>query len=571
MTPLVRTWTFALLWPLLGLLPSAAAADVPFDFNKEAVASEPRKQLEFLGYKFDEKSGRIVGPDGKVLGVQALHNGLAPYDFHKKPLLDEERTQLLLGGCRPEEDSGHVICLDAQTAVKKAMTELDLAYMRKLGGLQERHAVLERLGAMLSKEPADQPLSAETAAKAQAILKASPAAQLPASLVAALNAPGAKSGALRAQVESAYADSTRFFDGQTGVDDFFKNSRPVTPGYLQPPKSQFFDDDEKKLGLALRDSAQTYFAQSAPGRELLERFKDKDGKVQLPPFLILDLDSRYVATYNQENKTVVVGQAAVVEDIVARAPAAQQAALRAQLKDSKRFNAYLLAHPEAREAFLKQHDCDLYHELTHGWQDRRDRLFDEMGRGNTPSGMHIEYEHEAFLAELRYFHSKLVADPSSVKDNPDLNRYMSLIADFDKWRDGITQEYYQDFPRDAATLPDLQAVQAERVGIARRLMGESLFAKAKEYLKILGMDRGTEELDRVRSDSKKRMDAFQKNDYGQMQKEGTKAVAELFLLKAKQAKYPAERDGYFETAGDYARASGDADLIARVEKARKKK
>jgi hypothetical protein len=172
---------------------------------------------------------------------------------------------------------------------------------------------------------------------------------------------------------------------------------------------------------------------------------------------------------------------------------------------------------------------------------------------------------------LRFFHWKLVNDPASVKASPDINRYMELIADFDKWRDGITQTYYEDFPREAATLPDLQALQAERVGTARRLMGESLYARVSGWLKLLGMGRGSQEAARALSESRKRLDRFQKDDYAGMKKEGVRAVAELFLLKAAEAKLPAERGGYLQTAEEYARASGDAELIERVKRAREKR
>ena len=49
---------FALLWPLAG--PGlAAGAGAPFDFKTEAVAQDVRRQFEFLGYRFDEKTGQV--------------------------------------------------------------------------------------------------------------------------------------------------------------------------------------------------------------------------------------------------------------------------------------------------------------------------------------------------------------------------------------------------------------------------------------------------------------------------------------------------------------------------------
>jgi hypothetical protein len=565
--PLSRRWTFILLWALAGLLPLAAAApDAPVELSQQKITADTRKEFELLGYKFDDKADHILRPDSQPLTEGQLADLVSPYDFHQQPVTDQERMQLLLAPCRFDEPSAHILCLDSKTQAKTPLPKLGMAYMRFQVRVQTGHSLLERLDLLLSGQPADKPVSPEVAAKAKAMLAEGPTDALSPTLVSALNAPGAKAGDLRSQVDKAYTDSTRFFDGQTKLYDRFKEALPVIPGYNErktPP--QFFDDNERKLGQALRESAQAHFAQNPLGQELLAHFKDKDGKISLPPFLLLNIDPRYGAAYNPSNKTIVVNQQYVVDGIT------KDPALRKQLADPQKFAAYMLAHPEAREAFFKQHDIDLYHELTHAWQDRRDPLLSDMNRGDTPGVIHVEYEHEAFLQEMRYFHWKLLNDPNSVKDNPWLSNYMGLLSNFDQWRDGITQQYYQLWPRESATLPTAEGLQQERISTARRLMGESLYQAASEGLKLLGLYRGEQDLTQVQDQSEKRMDQFKKGEYLTMRAQGIPAVAKLYLANAQSAKVPIERTSDLQVAMSYAQASGDKGLIAQVKKAQEAK
>ncbi|MBI3553065.1 MAG: hypothetical protein HY077_11170 [Elusimicrobia bacterium] len=571
MKPLARNRVFALLWPLLAALPavSRAADGEPLDFKKTKVEGEARRQFEYLGYRFEEKTGRILGPDGTTLGLEKFKDLVSPYDFHKVPVPDEERSQLTIEGCRFDEESGHILILDDKTKAKVPLPKLTLEFFQKQSRLAAGHEILERMSLLLSQQPSDKPLPDEVKAQLKSMLERSPGAAVPEALVKAINAPGAAVPEARALVEKAYTDSTRFFDGQQTLGEHFKSAMPVLPGWNKPHKpAQFFDDNERRLGNALRASAQEHFARSPIGQELLDHFKDKHGKVKLPPFLVLDIDERMGAVYNQTNKTVVVNQRYVVDGLTAHLPERERDALRLELKDSKKFAAYLLAHPEAREAFLKQQDVTIFHELTHAWQDRRERLFDEMGRGNTPAVIHLEYEHEAFIQENRYMHWKVLHDPASAKDDPMLPSYMEMLSDFDKFRDGVTQQYYQLFPKNAATLATVNDLQKERVSAARRLMGESLHAGLVEMLRLFGMARGSSQIKRVESSSRKRMEAFLKDEYPRMQEEGRRGIVEVYLLNAQDDKTAIERDSDLLTAEEWAKATQDEKLIERVRKAK---
>lgn len=283
---------FALLWALFGVLPrplAATAPDAPAELSQQKIPADIRKEFEFLGYKFDDKADHILRPDGQALTQGQLADLFSPYDFKQAPVTDQERMQLLLAPCRFDDASAHILCLDAQTQAKSTMAKFSMIYMREQDRLQAGHGLLERLDLLLSGQAADKPVPADVVGKAKAMLAEGPADALPPSLVSAITAPGAKAGDARAQIEKAYTDSTRFFDGQTSLDDWLKAAQPVVPGVggaNQP--AQFFDDTERKLGLALRDAAIAHFEGNPLGRELLNNFKDKNGKYDLPPFLLLN-------------------------------------------------------------------------------------------------------------------------------------------------------------------------------------------------------------------------------------------------------------------------------------------
>lgn len=168
-------------------------------------------------------------------------------------------------------------------------------------------------------------------------------------------------------------------------------------------------------------------------------------------------------------------------------------------------------------------------------------------------------------------HWKVMHDPAAAMNDPNLARYTEFITNFDKFREGVAQQYLELFPKDAATLSTVEDLQHERVSIARRLMGENLHSAAVELLKMVGMARGEAELERVQSDQQKRTAAFVKDEYPKDQQEGYRGMAELYLLKAQSDKTPIERDNDWNAAEAWAKATGDKALIDRVEKAKEKK
>ena len=82
--PFLRKSAFAALWAASGLLPLwlwASPADEPVDYTKETISKDTRGAFEFLGYAFDSKTSRILGPDGAPLTLAGFRDRTAPADF----------------------------------------------------------------------------------------------------------------------------------------------------------------------------------------------------------------------------------------------------------------------------------------------------------------------------------------------------------------------------------------------------------------------------------------------------------------------------------------------------------
>ncbi|MDD5629158.1 MAG: hypothetical protein PHU21_08835 [Elusimicrobia bacterium] len=545
----------------------AAPAAPPPSAQVQPLTDDERTGFKFLGLRIDDKTGQVFKADGAALTPAELARYRGPYDFHKEPLNDDEKDDLLYSGNRFDEDTGHILSV----ADKKPLTVLAIEVSRRNTLLGQKHAILERLSVVLSQQEPGKPLSPQAQAQVKALVDAYPGA-LPPSLVKTLTTPGLTASALNADALKAYEDSTRFFDGQTTLKDLVENALPVqAKPYSSYSDKVYFDDSEKRLGGMLRTAVQGELAKNPAGQELLDHFRNKKGEVELPNFLILNIDPKAMASYSSSNKAVTFNQKLIVEALAQELPKDKQAALRKELADSRKFAAYLLAHPEGLQKSVAANGTTFLHELTHAWQDRRDRLMVEVNRGNMPGVMFLENEHEAFLAEMRWLHARLIADPAGSANEEMLESYRQFIVNPDLWRNDISQRYLANWPQFAATLPTAQDLQKQRISTARRLMGEGLYQRVVQGFKVLVMERGTQEMRTVESANRKRVAEFDKTRYPAMRAEGMRALAELYIAQAEKAKGAGDREEALDTAWAYALQLKDEPLTARIEALRAKK
>ncbi|MCX5797135.1 MAG: hypothetical protein NTY77_16715 [Elusimicrobia bacterium] len=537
-------------WPVV----SARSAAAPSETGASPLTEDERKSFSLLGLSVD----KLAAPD--------LARYRAPFDFHKESLNDEEKDGLLYAGNRFDEDTGHILSLQS----KQPLTVLDIEVSRRNTLLGQKDAILAKLSLLLSQQEPGKPLSPQAQTQVKALVDAYPGA-LPPSLVKTLTTPGLSASSLHADAAQAYEASTRFFDGQNTLKDWVGNALPVkaepTSAYAA---KVYFDDTEKRLGQTLRASVADELMKNPVGRELLDHFRDRKGELDLPHFLILRIDPKAMAVYSSSNKSVVFNQRIIEDALMDGVPAKDQPKLRRELADSKKFAAYLLAHPEAFQKAVAANGTTFLHELTHAWQDRREGLMGEGDRGNVPGVNAIENEHEAFLMEVRWLHARLLADPKSAAKDEMLDSYRQFLANPDLWRNDITQRYLANWPQSSADFPTALQLQEQRVGVARKFMGEGLHQRLVQAIKLLGYQRGTEEMKKSESAARKRVAEFDKTVYPQMRQEGMRGLAELFLSLAREAEDADDRKEALKQAEGYAQELNDKELQRRVEELRPK-
>lgn len=530
---------------------TASASAVQLVVRSSALPPEEKTQLEDAGYRLD--GDKVLGADGAPLTEKALAELRAPVDWRKEKLTDAERSNIVLAGCR-FEPSFRILCLPDKTP----MTRLQLSGRRN-GSRSSRHEALERVAALLDQQDPTAALSPETAGYIKRVEQAEPGA-LPQAVVQAAAAPKASVADLARDVESAYLESTKFFDGRTTSDQRSANAVALAADWTPRPPQAYFDDSEKKLGDALRAAAADVLSKNPVGREVVSSFPKG-----LPPLMVLPVESGAAAFFHDGR--IVLNSSEAANVVLAGKPKAEQARLKTAFARTNGLANYLLAHPAEVKKVVAANDSTLVHELTHGLQEQRDRFAAEAWRGNVLDADYVEQEHEAFLTELRYLHKKLLSDPKAAMNDSDLERYEGLVGDFDRWRDGITQQYFETWPAASATLQTAREVSAARKKTARELMNPLDFASLwDQSLKILGLKQGDRELEDYAVAHNARMEAFRTKEYPAMRKESSLVLARAWSAKAARETRAFDRKNALQTALEHAKAAGDAALTAELEK-----
>ncbi len=539
---------------LASALPAAARASAP-----PPVAEDVRQALEDVGYAFDDK-GAAVGRDGKPLTQQALDAWLAPYDYRKEPLSEAEESDLVLDGCRLEESTSHIVCLPD----KKPLSRLGV--QRRRGGARPQQSnALERIGALLAKAAPGAPVGADVADEVRALEKAKPGSVPPALRDELLAPKGLTTARAAADVQAAYLDSTRFFDGRSPLSALAERSVPLPADWKPKFDVKFFDDGERRVSQLLQDAAVRRMEGNPVSAELLAHFRGADGKLSLPPIHVLPISSDLSGNY--ENGEIAVSRDDLLTSLSVGDDGRYEV-LDRRLKTSAALAAYLKSHPKALDRYLALNEETLVHELTHAWQNRRDRIWPESDRGNVPGGDYAEDEHEAFLTEMRFLNEKLKRSPLAKVEPLELQRYQLLALDFDRWRDQITQDYFRSYPDATNDVETARAIQAERISAARALMGDSVYQAVYQGLKLAGLELGSKTLDGFSAGYSKRMDDFAKNGYPAFKRDASGVLARRKLAQALNLKPGKQRDIQLDEAAHLARQSGDAALQSEIEAAR---
>jgi hypothetical protein len=470
------------------------------DFRKQQDGAESLKQLASLGFKTDEQSGAAYDPQGRPV-TYAYYAWLeTPVDFSQERVSQSIWNAVLSEGYRLDESSCRLASPSGQPLMK-----LTMLFLRHNIDLQMQNISIESLKVKLSGLNAAAPVPDSVRRQMSEMQTAG--VKLPPQILQALQRPGTTVGSLSRSVDAVYLDQTRFFDGQRSLSQLTSAAMPSkTPPGTPAGKPVQVISEEQRFSNTLTADLVAKFGQSVTGRELLSHFRGKDGALHLPLMLVLKTNQRpdevgeYGAFFDPSHNTMVVNHWQIESGLLAILPDADKNRIRAGLSDPRVLRQYLEQHPKERAQLLGDIDEVFYHELVHAWQDRRDRLDIEMMNGNVPGYNPLAKEYEAHRLTYRYDFDKASRDPNGLMRSGYRTYALSMLKeDYDLFRDHISRLYMSSFAG-SQELNDVAHIQAARESTARKLLGDGLYMRSIESLKMVGLWHGDEALKAARSD-----------------------------------------------------------------------
>lgn len=501
----------------------------PFDLKRTPVPSEWRPTWKSAGFRVDDAAGRIFRADGKPLPQGEYDRLESPFDAAAEPVEAMLWLGLMTQGARLDEKT----CFFYEPDSARPVSRLEMAALRPNHEKGLELMGLENLRATLKGLPANKPIPPDVAARLRAAAEAG--STLPPQALAAM-AKGAPAGEILAGTDAAYAQMTRFFDAQRDAGALAQSALPHVPGVNDPPKPRaLVGAVEEKVAAALAADLEARFSTHEAGREMLERFRGKDGVVRLPAVRVLKLSQRpddpgygkAAAVQDPANGSVVLNHWVAARIAVASAPPAQRAALAAELSDAGKLNARMLKDPALRMAVLKGVEIILAHEFIHAWQNRRSEYDVETMRGNIPPANPLEKEHEAYREQYRYFHSLLKTHPEDAVSSPEMGSYRGFLADYDAYRAAITQAYMGTFAG-SSDFRTVRQVQEDRRAMARKLRSESAAEWIRQGLKLVGLSHGDAAIKAAADEDARRSRDFRDAELPRMQAESGRLLPKAF-------------------------------------------
>lgn len=487
-----------------GNAPASPAAPVPvggrpYDLRAEPIPEKERVYWEMIGFRIDDAAGRLVDPAGVVVTrerMEALHK---PFDAATERLDASLWQSFVYSGYRLDEKTCRLEGPDG-----KPLDAVSMLVWREANSRQQAHAAMETLLGKLQGLDPSAPVPEET--RRHMLALASAGTTLPPRIKRLLERPAATVGQLRAPAQASYAESTRFFDGQRELSDFVTAALPGSGPGVAARRKGIPDPDERKLGAALSAAFNAEMMKSAPGRELLARFRGPKG-LDLPDVMVLKLTqspndpNAPGAQYDYSGDRMVINHWVIVRALHARLPREKFAKIKDRLSDARQVSKLLAEDPSLLPLFVEELDVMYFHELVHAAQSRRNRIDDETLRGNLPGANPLAKEHEAHREHCRYALSK---SPAAIDRNPWRDYCLKLIEDPAEFKDGVTRMYLSTFSG-SAKLDDVAARQAVRRRTARSLQsGGGVMNWIEQRLKLAGFDLGDKELRSYRTDVDKR-------------------------------------------------------------------
>lgn len=479
------------------------ASGRPYDLAAHPVPAEHRAYWELIGYRFDDAAGRVLRPDGAVLTEAALAEEHRPFDASFERLEASLWMAFTLSGYRLDEATCRLMGPDGQP-----LNAFSMKVWAAMAARQQSHAALEALLAKLRGLDPAAPVPPEVRAAMLELAKAG--TRLPPEIKSLVERNSTTVAELRAPAAASYADSTRYFDGQRTLAD---TALAVVPAKEPAPASrrkEIADPAERALGRTLGAAFNAELAKTAPGRELLAKFRGPKGD-DVPDVMVLKLTQSPNdphapgAVYDPSSDRMIINHWEIARVLHRRLPADKLARIGPRLNDAKELSKLLAEDPSLLPLVVDDNDVMYFHELLHAEQARRNRVDDELMRGNLPGANPLSKEHEAHREHCRYLLSKGAAAAARSGWH---DYCLGMLRDPDAFKDGVTSRYLSTFAG-SATLPDVRARQEERRDASRTLERTGLLGNwIGQKLKQFGFLQGDAALAAFGADAERREREF---------------------------------------------------------------
>ncbi len=233
--------------------------------------------------------------------------------------------------------------------------------------------------------------------------------------------------------------------------------------------------DVESLPTSFANSVAEIVAQNPEGRKVLEKLRDRGGKLRLPDFYVAEVGAgtgaRYIALYEGVyiNPSYLKSAGVTLEEV---------------RKD-----------PKAAAKLIRHIEVTLFHELHHASQFRRNLLVPGMLE-KFPSQLYkvlsLQTEYQTHTTEQRYVHEKLKVDPSAEMKYYEVREYEHFLDDYEaflrgidnahayRWFADIDSKYYEEFLAGERSVHDERAVEGY-LNLARRAIAEKSTRQADKY------------------------------------------------------------------------------------------
>jgi hypothetical protein len=300
------------------------------------------------------------------------------------------------------------------------------------------------------------------------------------------------------------------------------------------------------------------------GRLILSRLNGKDGRPDLPPFLVEDTGTG-AAKYDAIRRAVIVDRNAAITELMQGVLPVDRAGRRRELDRPDALAQALAANPDAISRLMAHNDVLVAHELTHAWQDRRDSIWRRMRRGHIPQAVPFEYEEEANLEKNLYIHDVVRGNPGAAIDPQELENYRSMLLDYSTWLRELRETYRADTDGSVADLSRIAALTRARRDAVQNIptrSPEEQLQKARLIARITAGERAISELQAAHST---RIENLKSGDVARAGRESNPALARHFLAVGTALPVGPNRTAALNRALLFARASGDAALVEQVQ------